>query len=191
MNFKTIALLSGVALLAGCPDGGVTDLPTETGAATDTDDTDVTPIPAFEWNVTLEDADNAADAGFDADRTITSTANSVANYPDIESYEFGLAQTEAGGGWLGEDCDGVVTNGEDICHDMAPDTTLTLTRVETIAEIVPGTSTLNNVDFPVENTPGVTFVIFGYNAANEVVECWAQGHNPAYYPNCDVYTPAM
>lgn len=193
MNIKNLAMIGGALLLAGCPGGGSTDTPIETG------DTDIATVPpaAFEWNITLTDGDQVGDGtgGFDNDTTAVETVNSVANYPSIVEWEFGYAQTESVGGWTGEDCDGVVTQGQDICHLFAPDTTMTLTRVATIPEIVQGSTTLNNVDFPEANTPGITYIIFGYDDATpaNTVECFVQGDSATYYNalNCDPYTPAM
>lgn len=196
MNIKTFALLGGALLLAGCPgdDPTITDTPTETG---DTDVGTPTPPPAFAWHVTLTDGDQVADtAGVaDADTVATDTENSIANYPDVVEWDFGVAQTAVGptNGWYGEDCNGVVSNGQDICHTMAPDSTMTLTRVGTIGAIVAGSTTLINVDFPESGTPGMAYVIIGIGAADEDLECFRMGNEASYFngPGCVDYVDPM
>lgn len=188
MRSPTLFVLAGVFLL-GCP-------PTDTYTPTSTDlptEPTPTPIPPFAWTVALEDADGIPDTGFDPDLTVVSTENAVANFPDLVTFEFGFAQTGAGGdsGWFGEDCDGLVSNGQEICHPLVPDSTLSLTRVETVSEIEPGSTTYNYVNFPVDRTVGLTFVIFGYDEANDLVDCWTQGDSPSYYPDCVTYRPPM
>ena len=195
MNIKNLALFSGALLLAGCPSGPVTttDVPTDTG--TDTDVTPVLPDP-FEWNITLADGDGVADTAgvVDADTMAVETKNSVANFSTIIEWEFGVAQTASANGWIGEDCDGITDPAQgERCHLMDPDTTMVLTRVGTIGAIVPGSTTLINIDSPPESTPGMTYVIYGYDSADATVECFVYGHSVAYYAStgCDTYVPAM
>lgn len=208
MNIKTFALLGGALLLAGCPGEEPTDTPTDVPTETGNDMTDMTddtdpppPPPAFEWHVVLTDGDQVDDAvngQLDGDTIATDTANSVANYPHVVEWDFGMAATESeaaspGAGWFGEDCDGLVTQGQDICHTMLPDTTMTLSTVAEINQIVPGSSTLFDIDYPEENTPELTYVIYGVDGADQELVCLRMGHQPAYYngPGCEDFVAPM
>ena len=87
---------------------------------------------AFEWTVTLADGDGLDDGavGIDADTLTVAIRNSRTNFPSIVEWSYGYAMTRLGPdlGWYGEDCDGLVTQNHDICHEMDPDSTLVLTR---------------------------------------------------------------
>ena len=59
----------------------------------------------------------------------------------LDGYFLGLAETGSGAeGWYGEDC----ISDDAICHDMGADSSLALTGVSSIPEVVAGSTTLFN-----------------------------------------------
>lgn len=151
--------------------------------------------PPFVWTVTIEDGDQQVDTGGtqDPDTYTVRTENSVANFPDVVEWDFGMAQTEIGpaNGWFGEDCDGTVSTGSDICHPLAPDSTMVLQRVYALNEIVAGSTTLMPVDYPESSTPRNAYVLLGRDSGDQVVQCFVFGYEVDYYAflNCDEYMP--
>ncbi|MCB9674019.1 MAG: hypothetical protein H6737_02825 [Alphaproteobacteria bacterium] len=186
MKLHSLALLGLPLVLFGCPTGDDdTDLPTDTGDTdtVDTDDTDTdetdTDVPQLTVTVTLTD---------NPDTMIIAITNGT------EDYSFGYAQTEViangGLGWTGEDCH----NGQgttQICHPVGQ-TGLTLTHVDTIPEVVAGSTMLLSVDSPPESTPENTYILIG----DATDACWVWGHDITYYDDfidgpCTAYTAPM
>lgn len=183
MNIKNLAFVGLALTLFGCPDGGTTDPtePVDTAPPTPTGDTNVTPVPDPTFDVTLADGDGVDDptGGNDAD-TLTLTITN----PPAGTWYFGYAQTAIGAtnGWFEESC----SADADYCHPVpaaadvngTPTSTLTLTRVFAIGDIVAGSTMLLPVDFPVSATPDVTFYIGDQTGTGN---CMVFGDDVSYY----------
>lgn len=163
-----------VLALAGCPDSGTeTGTTGETGG--DTDETDV-PIVAF---------DPATDI------TVSWSAQSVTvslTNTDATGFYLGMAETASGtAGWYGEDCL------DNDCH-QATGLTLTLSSVNSLGDIVPGSTTLFDDDgdgagdaFTSGDEDRLTYLVQTIGGTDPGdAACYIWGDDPTYYSgeNC-------
>ncbi len=168
MKFHMMALVSAVALLAGCPAG--------TGSDTDTDLVDTDPSVTDDLSVSV-----SWDVG-ESDGSVTLT---VTNLPDDAlGFWWGLAETgpsetdpEGDDGWYGEDClNG--TGDTQLCHyfESSP---ASLDYVDSIGEVQEGSTTLlDGVLAGGDSGDRITYFLQVDNADGA---CFVWGDSPDYY----------
>jgi hypothetical protein len=123
------------------------------------------PVFAISWN---------------GDNLVLDITTSAANGP----YRFGIAETGADNGWMGEDCLEGAFGGVDVCHTVPVDGHLELMHMDAVDDVADGMTL-----FKADMAPGLTYYV--ERNSLDFQGCWTWGEDTSIYEDvgCDVVTP--